>query len=572
MRSQRLVLAGFALVVAFAVWRATIGADFGDGTHVVALAMRMAQGDVPLADELNLQALGSVAAVPFTWVWLNVVGVDGIVLAARLFYVAVAALAGVLAYRALRTGFAPLPCFVAVTVMVLPTPYSLMVVSYNTMPVLGLAVATCGAFAALRTGSGRWAVLTGLALAWTVLSHPAALPPAATVAVVVLALAPAGPVRRGVLAGGLGASALLVAWVLVGPGVGALVETLRYTGEYQAERPGPGTRLAVSLRMHAEGLLAWRNLPALLLAALAALPRIPRRGRTLLAAAAVVALAGAVVVGAVREAPDELLLGPVASAFIVLVAVLLLPFLLSLGRPRDDRFAQLLLLTAPSAVIGFVSLSLTSSASAKWGVAAAPVQPFVGVVALLLLVVLARHRTQSLAVLTSGALVVSLLAVHHLRTYRNGPPWRLADRVAAGPLMGLLTSEDYLRDDCDLRRTVRDWVDEDDSVFFWGRASGYAYSTARMDTHNVWLPPFGPAHAHGARWMTEHDRWPDVVVIHRGSFRAAGGWDAQLGQDPVLTRVHRDYGEPTETGGYLVLRRDGEVRQQGPPPEGCATD
>jgi len=121
-RSERLVLAAFAALVAFAAWRATIGVDFGDGTHVVALAMRMAQGDQPLADELNLQSLGSVAAVPFTWLWLHLVGVDGIVLASRLFYVVLAALAGILAYRALRTGFAAVPAFVAVTVMVLPTP------------------------------------------------------------------------------------------------------------------------------------------------------------------------------------------------------------------------------------------------------------------------------------------------------------------------------------------------------------------------------------------------------------------------------------------------------------------
>lgn len=570
MGSQRFVLVGFAAVLAFAVWRATIGVDFGDGTHVVALAMRMAQGDQPLADELNLQVLGSVVAVPFTWVWLHLVGVEGIVLASRLFYLAVAAGAGVLAYRALRTGFEAVPAFVAATLMVLPTPYSLMVVSYNTMPVLGLAVASCAGFAALHTGSRRWALLVGVALAVTVLSHPAALPPAVVLAVVLLLMAPAGPVRRGLLTGGLGASALVLLWVVVGPGPGAVLDTVRYTGEYQADRPGPLTRLGVSARMHAEGLFAWRNLPALLLAALAAAPRVPLRGRALLAAAAVIALAVAVVVGALREAPDELLLGPVASAFMVLSAVVLLPFVLGTRSGGDLRLSRILLLTGPTAVVGFVSLSLTSSASGKWGVAAAPVQPFVGAVVLVILVALAARRTQTLAVLVAGALVISLAAVHTMRTYRNNQPWRLADRVAAGPLAGLLTSEAYLQDDCKLRATVRDWVDEDGSVFFWARSSGYAYSTARMDSHNLWLADFGAAHEWGVRWMTEHDRWPDVAVIHLGSLQGAGGWEAVIQRDPVLARFDRDYGEPTETNGYLVLRRDGTVRPAGPAPEGCA--
>jgi len=69
--------------------------------------------------------------------------------------------------------------------------------------------------------------------------------------------------------------------------------------------------------------------------------------------------------------------------------------------------------------------------------------------------------------------------------------------------------------------------------------------------------------------MTERDRWPDVVIIHGGSVDAAGGWDEVVRHGPLLARFVADYGTPTEANGYLVLRRDGAVRDAGPAPEGC---
>ncbi len=88
-------------------WRASVGLDLGDGSHVVGLGMRLAQGDLPLADEMNLQALGSLPAVPFVWVWLQVVGNEGVILASRVSFAVVAALAGWVSWRALRPMVGP---------------------------------------------------------------------------------------------------------------------------------------------------------------------------------------------------------------------------------------------------------------------------------------------------------------------------------------------------------------------------------------------------------------------------------------------------------------------------------
>lgn len=564
-QERMLVGSGTLLVLAFAVWRVTTGADLADGTHVVALAMRMAQGDAPLSDEMNLQVLGSLPAVPFTWLWLQVAGVDGIVLASRLFYVLFALAVGWLAYRALRTGVPPVLAFLAVTLMLLATPYSLLVTSYNTGPVLGLGLATCAAFAALQRESGRWAALAGAALAFSVLSHPATLPPAALLAIILLVLAERGQVVRGLLTGGLAAVLLIVLAVPAGPGVGALADTVNFTTDYQADRISPWERLLRSVGMHAEGLFAWRNIPALLLAVTATVPAVPLRWRLTAATAAPVALAAAVIWASRQTPPGELLLGPVASAYLVLVTLLLTPAVVLAARDAADlRLRRLLALTLPPGLLGLVSLSLVSSASAKWGVAAAPVQPLLGVAVLTVLVLLARQRGRTVALVAGGAVLVSLLGVHTMRVFSDAQPWRLDARVADGPLAGLLTRESTVDEDCRMRTAVEGWVDPGDSVFFWSAAAGYAYSTARMDTPILWLADFGAANAVGVEWMTEHDRWPDVVFVHAGVLEAVGGWDEVVARDPILAAFDRDYGPPAEVPGYLVLRRDGTTRPVDP--------
>lgn len=156
-----------------------------------------------------------------------------------------------------------------------------------------------------------------------------------------------------------------------------------------------------------------------------------------------------------------------------------------------------------------------------------------------------------------------------MRSFRDGPPHRLDGRVAEGPQAGLLTHAGYLEEDCVLRAAVRDWVDPVDSVFFWAAPAGYAYSEARMSTHNIWVSDFGAANAAGAEWMTRTDRWPDVAFVHAGALAAAGGWEEVIARDPILAGLDADYGEPTTIEGFVVLRRDGAVRAGGPAPAGC---
>jgi hypothetical protein len=164
-REELLVRWGAVLLAIFACWWSTLGADLSDDGHNIALAWRMSLGDSPFADEMNLRATGSLLAVPFTWVWTHLFGMTGLVLASRIFFVAVAFGVGFLAYRALRTTLRPVTAAIAVTAPLMALPYHLGQISYNTMPIFGLVLGTAAGFAAVVRRDRRWALLCGAAVA-----------------------------------------------------------------------------------------------------------------------------------------------------------------------------------------------------------------------------------------------------------------------------------------------------------------------------------------------------------------------------------------------------------------------
>lgn len=561
-RGGRAVLLATLTLMVLGLWRVRLGVDLGDGTHVVALALRMAQGDEPLTDEMNLQALGSVLAVPFTWVWLNVVGIEGVVLASRVFYVALAVAVGTVAYRALRTRLPRAAAFTAVVLMLLPTPYNLLVTSYNTVPVLMLGLAASAGFAALSTRSTRWAACAGVALALTVLSHPASLPAAVVLGATVLVLARRGPVTTGLLLGGGLTSALVVLALALGPGLAAVLETVRYTADYQASRPDPFSRLGRSAQRYLTGVLAWRHLPALVLAVLALLPRVPWRWR---AAAAlgipVVLAAGAWVVAPVEPDGGEPF-GLYSATFPLLLLTFLVGPVLAWGHRVGDRDLRLLLgLTVPTAVLGVVFFAMTTSASIRWGAPLPPLLPLVGAVGAGLVLWAGRHGTRTLALVAALALVGSLLAVHPLRSFRDGSPGTLVGPIAAGPMAGLYASAFHVQRDAALRALVEAWVEPGDGVFFYGMPGAYTYSAAPMQTNLIWVSAFGRSNEETVRWWRETGRLPDVAVVAKAPERAAGSWETLVATDPLLTFLQEHYelvaDLPRDEGDAYVFRATG---------------
>lgn len=565
-----------AVAAGFGIWRVSLGADLGDGTHVVALAMRLAQGDRPLVDEMNLQVFGSITAVPFTWVWIHVVGVEAIVLASRLWYLAVLLGCAALVYRALRTFWRPLPAATATLFILVPTPYNLLVTSYNTMPVLMLAVAACAAAAALvgQTGQpGRWAALCGLALAVAVVSHPGSIGAAAMLAVVTLILAGhrgrPRTVRVNLLLAGVGASLIIVAIVLITLGADALRDTLEFTRAYQSQRPDPDERVKSAVSSYRGALLVPAHIPAALLALTAA--AAPRRWQGPASAGVVLTVAAATWTSVLRAEEDAVPFGSISPAFALLVIPLLLvPVVVWAVLDDDDEVRVLLALTVPTALVGSAILTMTSSASAYWGPAAAAFLPLFAVLVSSSVSRVHREYThresadrptaKALLAATTVAVVMSgaLLGTHTLRSFRDPSPDRLVARVESGPLAGLLTQQRYLGEDCELSAVTSAAIRPGESVLFYGAPAGYAYTSARMDSNILWLSAFGAANAATVDWMMAMNREPDVVVVSRVTVERAGGWDRVVAEDPFIATVDAEFAEPVRTQDYYVFRRDGQ--------------
>lgn len=538
--------------------------------------MRLASGDRPFLDEMNIQVLGSLAAVPFTWVWLQFFDVESIVLASRVFYLFLLFMTAIPCYRGLRTRLPRTAAFCGVSLMLIPAPYNLLVTSYNTMPILALSLATCAGFAALSGGSSRWAATAGAALSVAVLSHPSALPAAAALGLTILVLGHTSrPVRGGLLLGGVSSSLFVLLWLALGPGLTSLLDTLTYTTDYQSTRPAPGMRLTRALGRYLEGLFSWRHLSAGLLALVALAPVIPQRVRPILTAGIPVAIAIAAWLTVPPTPTTREPFGLTSGAFVLLVAPLLAlpvahwalkehdtsttPRSRRSGGPSTPKagLRLLLLLTLPLAVVGFVSFSMVSSAGVTWGVAAPAVQPLLGALGAGLVLWTRERSGIWMTAAVCGAVVTSLLAVHPLRTLTNPDPRNLIETITEGPMAGLRTDANGLRVDCELRSITRAWLQESDSIFFYGRAGGYVYETVPMATNILWLSDFGVASQETVDWWQSRDRWPDLIIVHLGPYENAAAWEDLAAENPVVESILVNYPNRVRDYEYLVMRKDG---------------
>lgn len=560
--------AGVALLL-FLLWRVRHGADFGDGSYVVALAVRVARGAEPLSEELSAHVLGSLPAVPVAWAWLQLVGTEGVVAAVRTAYVLLAALAGTVAYRALRTRIAPAPAGFAVLAALLPTPYGLLVISYTTVPALSLLVAVSAAFAALRS-SGRaataWAVLSGAAAATAAVTHPALLGGALALCLTVAALAhrAGGPrVVVGLALGGGLVSVALAAWVLLGPGPGAVVEAATLNAADQEEYASAVERWRRTAVRYREALVGWRYLPLALGVAWATLTGLRLRGRhgpwrqhtlgLLLVLGWPVGVAVATLLGPAPRTTGA----TAASLALLLAAVLLVP--VAAGPARvDPDLRLLLLLSAPVALVGGAGAAWSTKATAFWGPQLPPVLPLYAVVLLAVLVAVGRtgwgagvRTAVPVTVLASLALVQSLL------TFRDDAPWDMTERISAGPQAGLRTHACYADYDRSLRGVMQRWVPPDGTLLVHGKAAAYLYSTAEPVTPMLWTLRYGAASQAVVDHLRETGARPDAVLLERYALDLAGGWGSPpLATDPLVRFLGEHYGEPVPDAMFLVFTTD----------------
>lgn len=539
-REERLVLGGAVVLAIFACLWSTLGADLSDDGHNIALVWRLSLGDAPFADEMNTQALGSLLAVPFVWVWTHLFGTSGLVLASRLFFVAVAFGAGFVAYKALRTTLRPVTAAIAVAAPLMALPYHLGQVSYNTMPIIGLVVGTAAGSAAVLTQNRRWAFVCGAATALGVLAFPLVAVGGAILLLAVVALSRRWEVISFLVAGGLSISIPFILWILIGIGLSAVQETLQFTLDYQEVRLPVGERARLAVEAYSSNLGLAKYWPMWAAAFVAAIPTFHRTMRAT-AAAAIPGLAAIPSIDAVINGQSEVAFGRLAGIYAMgLSLALFVPVIVWVVQQRRHDLGILLALTVPVAIPQVPLIASMTSSGVAWGV------HVIGVCSLLMALVVAWcemvaewvPRLQPIIV-TSVVIVIGTLLV--LKPFKDPFPWQLTTRITTGPFAGILTDSNGATRIDETVDAAERWVMPGDGVLLYGLAGDYLLTRGRPVTNIMWLGDFGAVNQSTLDYFARSGRTPDVVFVNRGLVEAKGGYDALARQDPLIAYIVMNY-------------------------------
>ena len=532
-------------ILVFAVWRATLGLTFSDDGHYTAMAMRLASGARPFTDERNVQALGFLVSIPFTKLWLAAVGTSYLALALRLYYVVLAAIVGCVAYLCVRPSFGRLASAVGIGAVLLAPPYSLLEVSYNTSSMLALIAAAALGFAAVRDRRRNAAVASAALLAFASISYPPLVLAAVAVFLSTLLLGDR-EVMKGMVAGGLVATAVIVLGLAATTSLAEIRATLAFASSGLQNVHTPMWEL------HQVLLLSWDRILRLLvpLWALAAVATMApwRRLRTLAAASLPLA---AVLPGALRivGGGDRRYFGVYPSAFLVVFMIAaLLPVVAANARRPSSDLTRLLVLTLPSAAVGYVVVAVTTNSGPYWGM------PIVGVAPLALTVVIGwvgmvrSDMSGRIAVVASVALLLVLVALLAGTVFKRTSPLALDSRLATGPYAGLAIDRGRASAIRDLTAAGQKWVRPDATVFviagpgIYPIVGGRAYTPALWDTS-------GPQALGTIEYFDERRAWPDVAFINLPQPALVAP------KDPLVRRIEQDYRRVDEVAGFTIFVR-----------------
>ncbi len=156
--------------VIFSLWKVNYGFGGDDEPFYLTIPHRLSMGDVFFTDEWHLSQLSAFLQLPFTWAYTLITGsTDGIIIAARIFYVVVHAGACVLIYTRLRKR--GIISVIGSVLFFLYTPYDIMALDYDSMGV-GLVALTGVLLATADYRKKLWIILSGLCFAGAVLCNP----------------------------------------------------------------------------------------------------------------------------------------------------------------------------------------------------------------------------------------------------------------------------------------------------------------------------------------------------------------------------------------------------------------
>jgi hypothetical protein len=527
---------GVVLLGVFASWWSTLGASLSDDGHNIALAWRMSLGDAPFVDEMNLRATGSFVAVPFTWLWTQLVGMTGLVLASRLFFVAVAFGTGFLVYRALRTSLPRATAVTATAVPLMALPYHLGQISYNTMPIMGLVLGTAAGFAAICTRDRRWAFGCGAATVTSVISFPTVVIGAAVLLTVVMLLSRQRAVIIAVISGCLVVSLPFALWLLLAVGPSLIADTVRLTLDSQVVAAPMSQRIGNVVAMYTTNLGQWAYWPMWGAALIASLPRLPSRIRAA-AVATVPPLAIAPTLFTMLDGSPGMF-GRLAGVYAtVLCLALIVPVSIWTVQQARRDVGSLMILSLPVAVVQVPLVAAATMSGPHWGVHA------IGICSLVMALTAGWQEMLAPAArpVAGTALVAASGLLLTMTPFRDPYPWEATTRITEGAFAGISTEAARAERIADMSAAARRWVAPDEGVLMYGLAGDYLLTRGEPVTNLLWLGAFGGANQATLDYFDRAGRIPDVIFVNRLLIEDHGGYEAVAEEDPLIEFILENY-------------------------------
>jgi hypothetical protein len=550
------VIAAAILIAGLAAWRATLGMSLIDDGYYAAATVRLAQGARMFVDEMFVQSLGFLAALPFAKLWLVLFGPTGIVVALRVFYVAVATAGATIAYRLLNRSFGRAPAFAAVVAIFIAPAYNLFGISYDTMAALGMILACLFAFAAVRDSKRGYAAIAGAAAAFASVSHP---PFTLAAFALLITFIVRTRDRRLVWAMVWGATGLLGAFLVW---LFATVSLTELHGAYDfvlgswrlTSGPATGTRSEIHLARLLVSLIAVWKVPLFIWFAPAAaisawtayFTRRPEHVRARGIALALLPLALAIPVFANWSAHGrpslslETVGGNFLIAFLVFAAA---PMFMSLRKARSDPRRDLILMALPAGLVGFAVVIMSSSADIFWASGIVGLAPIV-VAVVVWWAIEVRDALGSVAEVGAVAsLLFALLVLLFGYSFKSdGPPLGLTTTIPSGAYAGMRTGAGRAAEVADLARLGQKWVGPATAVTMVDLPGGYLVTGGVPVTNVIWLDP-GPFDGFTVAYLDRTGRWPDVVFVplSRLIFLDGGQPTSAVTTSPFLSAVLTRY-------------------------------
>jgi hypothetical protein len=541
LRIERIVVSAVALlVIAMIAVRSTFGVSFYDDSHYVTVALRLAQGARPFADEMSVQSLGFLPATTFVWLWTHLFGLTGLVTAFRLAYIAAATAVGSLAYVQLRRSFHPLTAALAVAVPLMCPPFNLFAPGYNQMATLGLLLGTVLAHRAWLDRSRLAAGGAGLSLVFASVTYP----PLTVAALVLIGILIVTTRDRRVIIPLLGtcavASAMFIGGLLSFVSIADIRTGIAYATENVVGFHGPAEKLYSTLWRLTDSLLQPTLWPMWLAAAVACVPRIPRRVRAiLLLALPLLALGRSIQALSMGLHVFGITAGAWLITFTLAAAIPVTVW--AIAEKRHD-LTMLLVFTLPVSAVGFLTVAYATDAPWLRGVAVIGMVPAaIGVIATWACA-LEELWGERLLVIASLIVLAIVVGMVWSESVDNGRPLAMSGYLDHGAYAGMHMSPERAQQILDLEAAARKWVKPGDRVTFYGERQSYLAVGGRIYTNAVWLYP-APSDIYALRYFAAHGGMPDVVFTDQFSMRLRHmmPYEFAAKSDPLIARLLAEY-------------------------------